>query len=119
MPYLHQLGVDAAHTGIPLLRPMALEFPDDPAVAYLDRPYTLGPSLLVAPVMSASGEVEFYLPDGEWTSLLSGEHVAGGRWRRESHGFETLPLYVRPGAVLTWGAREDRPDYDYLDGASD
>ncbi|WP_036317905.1 alpha-xylosidase, partial [Microbacterium sp. B24] len=116
MPYLHQLGVDAARTGIPLLRPMALEFPDDPAVAYLDRQYMLGPSLLVAPVMSASGEAEFYLPDGEWTSLLSGEHVEGGRWRRETHGFDTLPLYVRPGAVLPWGARHDRPDYDYLEG---
>ena len=116
MPYLHQLGVDAARTGIPLLRPMALEFPDDPAVAYLDRQYMLGPSLLVAPVMSASGEAEFYLPDGEWTSLLSGEHVEGGRWRRETHGFDSLPLYVRPGAVLPWGARHDRPDYDYLEG---
>ena len=116
MPYLHQLGVDAARTGIPLLRPMALEFPDDPAVAYLDRQYMLGPSLLVAPVMSASGEAEFYLPDGEWTSLLSGEHVEGGRWRRETHGFDSLPLYVRAGAVLPWGARHDRPDYDYLEG---
>ncbi len=116
MPYLHQLGVDAARTGIPLLRPMALEFPDDPAVAYLDRQYMLGPSLLVAPVMSASGEAELYLPDGEWTSLLSGEHVEGGRWRRETHGFDSLPLYVRPGAVLPWGARHDRPDYDYLEG---
>ena len=116
MPYLHQLGVEAARTGIPLLRPMALEFPDDPAVAYLDRQYMLGPSLLVAPVMSASGEAEFYLPDGEWTSLLSGEHVEGGRWRRETHGFDSLPLYVRPGAVLPWGARHDRPDYDYLEG---
>ncbi|WP_295820727.1 alpha-xylosidase [uncultured Microbacterium sp.] len=116
MPYLHQLGVDAARTGIPLLRPMALEFPDDPAVAYLDRQYMLGPSLLVAPVMSASGEAEFYLPDGEWTSLLSGEHVEGGRWHRETHGFDSLPLYVRPGAVLPWGARHDRPDYDYLEG---
>ncbi|WP_061781846.1 alpha-xylosidase [Microbacterium hominis] len=116
MPYLHQLGVDAARTGIPLLRPLALEFPGDPAVAYLDRQYMLGPSLLVAPVMSADGEVEFYLPDGEWTSLLSGERVSGGRWRRETHGFDSLPLYVRPGAVLPWGARDDRPDYDYLDG---
>ncbi|MBF4561548.1 alpha-xylosidase [Microbacterium sp. VKM Ac-2870] len=116
MPYLYQLGVEAARTGIPLMRPMQVEFPDDPAVAYLDRQYMLGPSLLVAPVMSADGEVEFYLPDGEWTSLLSGERVSGGRWRRETHGFDSLPLYVRPGAVLPWGAREDRPDYDYLDG---
>ncbi len=116
MPYLHQVGLEASRTGIPLLRPMALEFPDDPAAAYVDRQYMLGPSLLVAPVMSASGDVEFYLPDGAWTSLLTGERVAGGRWRRETHGFDSLPLYVRPGAVLPWGARTDRPDYDYLEG---
>ncbi|CAN7169351.1 alpha-xylosidase [Microbacterium sp. LjRoot45] len=116
MPYLYQLGLDAAETGIPLMRPLVLEFPDDPAVAYLDRQYMLGPSLLVAPVFSAEGDVEFYLPAGAWTSLLTGETVEGGRWLRERHGFDSLPLYVRPGAVLPWGARVDRPDYDYTDG---
>ncbi len=116
MPYLYQLGLDAAETGIPLMRPLVLEFPDDPAVAYLDRQYMLGPSLLVAPVFSAEGDVEFYLPAGAWTSLLTGETVEGGRWLRERHGYDSLPLYVRPGAVLPWGARVDRPDYDYTDG---
>lgn len=116
MPYLFQAGVDAASTGIPLARPVQLEFPDDPAVAYLDRQYMLGPDILVAPVFSASGDVEFYLPAGTWTSLLTGEQVQGGRWRRENHGFTSLPLYARPGAVIPWGARTDRPDYDYLDG---
>ncbi|MDF2667179.1 MAG: alpha-glucosidase, family 31 of glycosyl hydrolase [Microbacterium sp.] len=76
----------------------------------------LGGDLLVAPVFSASGEAMFYLPTGEWTHLLTGERVEGGGWRRETHGFDSLPLYVRPGAVLPWGACEDRPDYDYLDG---
>ncbi|GAA5026091.1 alpha-xylosidase [Microbacterium fluvii] len=114
MPYLHRLGVEAPETGVPLMRPMALEFPGDPAVAYLDRQYMLGPDLLVAPVFTASGEVEFYLPEGTWTSLITGERVEGGRWIRETHGFLSLPLYVRPGAVLPWGARDDRPDYDYL-----
>ncbi|MCW3493489.1 alpha-xylosidase [Microbacterium sp. SSM24] len=116
MPYLFQAGADAAASGIPILRPMLLEFPDDPAVLHLDRQYMLGGDILVAPVFSAEGEVDFYLPDGEWTSLLTGETVTGGRWRRETHGFDSLPLYVRPGAVLPWGARSDRPDYDYLDG---
>ncbi|NLP83107.1 alpha-xylosidase [Microbacterium sp. CFH 90308] len=116
MPYLYQLGVDASRTGVPLMRPMQLEFPDDPAAAYLDRQYMLGGDILVAPVFSDSGEVEFYLPAGTWTSLLTGEKVEGGRWLRETHGFLSLPLYVRPGAVLPWGARTDRPDYDYLDG---
>lgn len=116
MPYLFQAGADAAATGVPILRPMLLEFPDDPAVLHLDRQYMLGADILVAPVFSADGEVDFYLPEGEWTSLLTGETVEGGRWRRETHGFDSLPLYVRPGAVIPWGARSDRPDYDYLEG---
>jgi len=70
----------------------------------------------VAPVFSASGEVEFYLPAGGWTNYFTGERVQGGRWVRETHGFDSLPLYVRDGAVLPIGARDDRPDYDYLDG---
>ncbi|MCK2029237.1 alpha-xylosidase [Microbacterium galbinum] len=116
MPYLYAQGLDAAATGVPLMRPMVLEFPDDPATAYLDRQYMLGSDLLVAPVFTEDGEVEFYLPAGEWTSLLTGETVTGGGWRRERHGFDSLPLYVRPGTVLAWGARVDRPDYDYHDG---
>ncbi len=116
MPYLYQQGLDAATTGLPLLRPMVLEFPDDPATAHLDRQYMLGPDLLVAPVFSEDGDVEFYLPHGEWTSLLTGETVTGGTWRRERHGYDSLPLYVRPGTALPWGARVDRPDYDYHDG---
>ena len=76
----------------------------------------LGSELLVAPVFSAEGEVEFYLPAGTWTNLLTGEEVEGARWRRETHGFDSLPLYARPGAVIPWGARDDRPDYDYREG---
>lgn len=115
MPYLHQVGLDATRTGVPIMRPMQLEFPDDPAVAHLDRQYMLGPDVLVAPVFTDSGEVEFYLPEGEWTSLLTGEIVVGGRWLQETHDYMSLPLYVRPGTVLPWGGREDRPDYDYHD----
>ncbi|WP_350352939.1 alpha-xylosidase [Microbacterium sp. A8/3-1] len=116
MPYLYQQGLDAAASGTPLMRPMMMEFPDDPATAYLDRQYMLGSSLLVAPVFSTDGSVDFYLPSGEWTSLLTGETVTGGSWRRETHGFDSLPLYVRPGTALPWGARIDSPEYDYHDG---
>ncbi|MEV7609765.1 alpha-xylosidase [Microbacterium sp. NPDC089320] len=116
MPYLYSAALESAASGTPVMRPMQLEFPDDPAVAYLDRQYMLGPDLLVAPVFSVDGTVEFYLPDGEWTSLLTGERVSGGGWRRETHAFDSLPLYVRPGTALPWGARTDRPDYDYHDG---
>ncbi|SFS15083.1 alpha-D-xyloside xylohydrolase [Microbacterium sp. cf046] len=116
MPYIYGASLEAVAAGTPIMRPMQLEFPDDPAVAYLDRQYMLGADILVAPVFSASGDVEFYLPAGLWTNLLTGEEVTGGSWRRERHGFTSIPLYVRSGAVIPWGARTDRPDYDYLDG---
>ncbi|WP_291049179.1 alpha-xylosidase [Herbiconiux sp.] len=115
MPYLFAAGIEASERGTPLMRPMPLEFPDDPAVAYLDRQYLLGADILVAPVFSADGDVQFYLPDGTWTDQRTGEPVRGGAWRTETHGFLSLPLYVREGAVIALGGRDDRPDYDYLD----
>ena len=98
------------------MRAMLLEFPEDPACTYLDRQYMFGPDLLVAPVLSADGVIDYYVPSGRWVSLLTGEPVQGPGWRRETHGFTTLPLLVRPGAVVPVGARNDRPDYDYVDG---
>lgn len=115
MPYLYTAGQRAAECGTPVLRPMQLEFPDDPAVAYLDRQYMLGPDLLVAPVMRHDGRVQFYLPAGQWTNYLTHATAYGPGWHTETHGFESLPLYVRDGAVLPLGARDDRPDYDFLD----
>ncbi|AXG81949.1 alpha-xylosidase [Streptomyces paludis] len=116
MPYLGRIA-DEAHTdGLPMMRPMVLEFPDDPSCAYLDTQYMLGDALLVAPVFSAEGDVRYYIPEGRWTGLLSGETVTGPRWVEERHGFDSLPLLVRPGTVLPFGAVDDRPDYDYATG---
>jgi alpha-D-xyloside xylohydrolase len=78
----------------------------------------LGDDLLVAPVFSADGDVSYYVPEGVWTHYLTGERVQGGRWVRERHGFHSVPLLVRPGAVIPEGAVEDRPDYDHADGVT-
>ncbi|MFF1375017.1 alpha-xylosidase [Streptomyces sp. NPDC058308] len=115
MPYLYGAAAEAHHEGVPVMRPMVLEFPDDPACRTLDQQYMLGPDLLVAPVFTEAGEVEFYVPDGTWTHLLTGGCVQGPGWRRETHGFDSLPLYVRPGALLPLGADDMRPDGDWLD----
>lgn len=118
MPYLGRLG-ELAHTrGLPVMRPMMLELPADRTAATVDTQYMLGDSLLVAPVFSAEGTVSFYVPEGTWTHLLSGETVVGPRWVKEHHGFDSLPLLVRPGSVLPVGARSDRPDYDWADGVT-
>ncbi|MFD2840697.1 alpha-xylosidase [Populibacterium corticicola] len=114
MPYFYAVGQNAHRTGVPFMRAMVLEFPQDPTAAFLDRQYMIGSDLLVAPVFSASGEVQFYLPAGKWTNLLTGEVVTGGGWRTEVHAFDSMPLYVREGTVLPIGVREDRADYDFI-----
>ncbi len=114
MPYLYQVGLDVHRTGLPFTRPMVVAFPDDPAVEHLDRQYLIGDDLLVAPVLSADGRVRYYLPAGRWTQLLTGESAEGG-WRDEVHDVTSAPLWVREGAVLVTGSRDDRPDYDYAD----
>jgi alpha-D-xyloside xylohydrolase len=118
MPYLFAAAVTAHRDGLPVLRPMALELPDDPACAHLEQQYLLGGDLLVAPVFNAQGDVTYYVPAGRWTDLLRGNTVDGPRWVRERHAFASLPLLVRPGAVIAIGARDDRPDYDYADGVT-
>src|SRR3712207_701828 len=116
MPYLYGVGLEAHETGRPFMRPMQLVFPGDPGVNHLDRQYMIGDRLLVAPVFSEAGDVEYYLPAGTWTNYLTGEVAVGPGWRRERHDFFSLPLWVREGTVLPIGSRADRPDYDYLDG---
>ncbi len=101
-----------------MLRAMMLEFPDDPACNFLDLQYMLGDSLLVAPVLSHRGNVNYYVPEGKWTDLLDGHVVEGPRWVKETRGFMSLPLLVRPNTVLPVGSRTDKPDYDYSDGIS-
>lgn len=118
MPYLARIAEQAHSDGLPMLRHLVLEFPDDPAVRQVDTEYLLGDSLLVAPVLEPSGEVEFYLPQGRWVSLLDGSAISGGRWLRQLHAVDSLPLLVRPGTVLPLGAVDDRPDYDWADGVT-
>ena len=118
MPYLYAQAIAATRTGVPMMRSMVMEYPDDPACTTLDRQYHLGDSLLVAPVFTESGEVDFYLPDGTWTHLLSGAVKAGGRWHRETHDFLSLPLYVAANTVIPWGSETERPDYDFASGVT-
>jgi alpha-D-xyloside xylohydrolase len=118
MPYLYAQAVVAHREGIPVMRPMLMEFPGDPACQLLDRQYFLGDSLLVAPVFCGDGPVDYYLPAGRWTHLLTGEVREGGRWHRESYGFLSLPLFARPGSVIAFGSVDSRPDYPFADGVT-
>ena len=116
MPYLYRNAIETAKTGVPMMRSMVLEFTEDRNCAYLASQYMLGDSLLVAPIFNEDGIAEYYLPEGRWTSLLSGDVKEGGRWYKEKHGYLSIPLYVREGSIVAMGARDDNAVYDYADG---
>lgn len=118
MPYLYEAALQAAGQGVPVMRAMLLEYPEDPTCWHLDRQYFLGSSLLVAPVMSASGEVSYYLPEGRWTDYTTGQVREGGRWFRETYDFLSLPLFVRPNTLLPVGRDDSRPDTDFNQGCT-
>ena len=113
MPYMFSAAVNTHKTGVPTMRAMVLEFPEDICAEDLDRQYMLGDSLLVAPVFRESGDVEYYLPAGKWTHLLSNEVKEGGRWLRENYDFFSLPLLARENSIIAIGADDQHPDYDY------
>jgi len=116
MPYIFASAVHTHNTGVPLMRAMVLEFPEDICCEDLDRQYMFGERLLVAPVFTKEGDVTYYLPEGEWTHLLSGEMKQGGKWIKETYDFFSLPLFVRENTILPFGSNAQMPDYDYTDG---
>lgn len=118
MPYLYRQAAYAAETGTPMMRAMMLEFPDDPGCDYLDRQYMLGESVMVAPVFSEAGDVQFYLPEGRWTHLFSNREAQGSRWHKEQHGFQSLPVYVRDNTLLALGNNDQKPDYAWHEGTA-
>lgn len=97
MPYIDAARSEAEAYGYPVMRPMMLEFQNDPVCAFLDRQYMLGDRILVAPVFDEDGWVEFYLPEGTWVSVDGHDErvVECGRFFREQRGYLEMPIYIR------------------------
>lgn len=93
VPYL----TEEAKTGLPLMRPMALEFQNDPACAYLDHQYMLGSKILIAPVFDEDGKVTYYLPKGKWRDIYTGDvkELSEGKFYTETRGYMEMPIYEK------------------------
>ena len=118
MPYLYQMAVVSSETGVPVMRPMFMEYPDDRTCLPLDMQYMMGDSLLAAPVFRENGEVEYYLPKGKWYNLMTEELCEGERWYTRTFDYHTMPLMVAPGRILALGSCSTKPDYDYAAGVT-
>ncbi|PYN32492.1 MAG: alpha-xylosidase [Candidatus Rokuibacteriota bacterium] len=103
VPYLVSYGWQASGDGVPLMRPMVMEFPDDPAGYAFDLQYCLGRELLVSPVVREDGVVTTYLPRGKWTDWWNGAVHEGPTTLRRQVPLEELPLYVRDESLVVLG----------------
>ncbi len=112
MPYLFAQAAKASQTGVPVMRPMVMEYPDDPFCRALDKQYMLGDSLLAAPVFDEDGHCDVYLPDGMFTNFFSGEVVQGGRMVKGKYSYMAMPVFIPENTLLARG-RDDRAEYDY------
>jgi alpha-glucosidase len=104
LPYLYTAVHEACTTGIPLMRPLVLEFSDDPRVFNLSDEYLFGPDLLVAPILDeGSVKREVYLPAGGWIDFWTDAVYTGPCSLTVEAPLDTLPLFIRQGAILPLG----------------
>jgi alpha-glucosidase (family GH31 glycosyl hydrolase) len=116
LPYLYSAVHECATTGMPIMRPLLLHFPNDPRSIACSDQYLWGKSVLVAPVVEkAATQRHVYLPRGAWYDFWTNERIEGGREITRPVDLETMPLYVRAGSILPLGPVKQFVD-EKLDG---
>jgi alpha-glucosidase/alpha-D-xyloside xylohydrolase len=84
-----------------MMRALWLHYPNDPEAVKLGDEYLWGRDVLVAPVVEKGASMRrVYLPAGDWFDFWTNEKLKGGRWIERAVDLETLPLFVRTGAIL-------------------
>lgn len=106
MPYIYEEAEKCTRTGLPMMRALYLEYPQDRSVRYIDDEYLFGDHLLVAPILKPLSKTdirEIYLPKGVWFDYFTKEKIeSNGMWISRKVELQTLPLFVKEGAVLRY-----------------
>lgn len=103
LPYLWGSSLKCCQTGLPITRALVIDYQDDPNVWNIEDQYLSGDSLLVAPIYTPDNKRMVYFPEGVWTDWHTGERICGGTWKEIYADIETLPLYVKEGAIIPLG----------------
>jgi alpha-glucosidase (family GH31 glycosyl hydrolase) len=105
IPYLRSELFVATQTGMPVMRPLVLAYPSDPAVGDLSDEYLFGSEILVAPVLHKGARSRSaYLPEGQWLDYNDKSALyPGGRQIRLSAPLSRVPVLVREGAIIPRG----------------
>jgi alpha-glucosidase (family GH31 glycosyl hydrolase) len=100
LPYIVRSAQEANVTGVPLMRPMPMEFPDSLKLANCDDQYMFGPDILVAPVLGPGESREVLFPPGNWTDFWTAKSYDGGRAYRIPTPLDRIGVFLRPGAFV-------------------
>jgi alpha-D-xyloside xylohydrolase len=100
MPYIYAQAKNATERGLPMVRALFIEYPDDPGAWQVDDEYLFGSDILVAPLLEAgTTERNVYLPQGQWIDYQTGRVYSGG-WSKIAAGQIPVVMLVRDGAVI-------------------
>ena len=99
-PYRYAAAQEAAKTGMPILRALVLNYQDDARARTTKDEYLFGPDFLVAPVIDEGTQRAVYLPPGAWVDYWTGKPEAGGQVVVADAPVDTIPVWVRAGAVV-------------------
>ncbi len=84
----------------PLVRPLVLEFPEDPGCQFIDDEYMLGDKILVAPIFNETGKRTVYIPMGKWVDFYDKKAMDGPKWIVVEEPISRIPLFVKSGTVI-------------------
>ena len=99
LPYLYSAGYETTREGIPMMRAMLLEYPNDLNVCNLSTQYMLGGSVLVAPVFDQKKH-NVYLPKGSWIDLETGRRLEGNAWIEYPQKIDVIPMFLRENTMM-------------------
>jgi alpha-glucosidase len=105
LPHLYTLFHEASTTGLPIVRPLVMEYPQDQTTHNLCDQFLLGTSLLIAPILRPDTEYRaVYLPEGNWINYWTGETFTGPQHLLVHAPLDTLPMFVQEGAIFATGS---------------
>ena len=117
MPYVYAQAKDCSDRGLPMVRALLVEFPDDPGAWLVEDEYMFGSQMLVAPLLESGNSRTVYLPRGKWIDYQKGKVYDGGYQTIEAGKIPAVIL-VRDGSVIPHAPLAQRTDqirWDKLD----
>ena len=104
MPYLYTEAIRCVQEDTVMVRPLAFDYPHDPAAAHISDEFMLGPSVLVCPVAQKGAlSRSVYLPQGGWYDFYTGKYYPGGALYTVDAPIEKIPVFVKEGAIIPTG----------------